>query len=226
MNKRYSKVDPLDIKILELLMENARMECNAIAALVGVSDRTVARRIRRMEEEGIIKGYSVKLDRELIRKGFLRVKPAFALIADESIETDAPEWDSLVKSTREMFGSGSVVILFQMGVGIGESYVEKLKNLKLDKQEMLLLFSQIFSTRGWGVISLNDINFEACTGKMTVTDMPFKDHLTTHILRGIINSFLEYVFGEKLIINDLSSESERNQGILKIAFQAAKEKPA
>ncbi len=50
-------VDSIDLEILRLLQENARAQCNEISERVGVSDRTVARRIKRLEEKGIIRYY-------------------------------------------------------------------------------------------------------------------------------------------------------------------------
>ncbi len=59
-------VDTLDLKILEIFKNNARIDCKTVAQKVGFSDRTIARRIKRMEEKGVIRGYQVEIDKELI----------------------------------------------------------------------------------------------------------------------------------------------------------------
>ena len=53
-----------DLKILKALLEDARFSSRQIAKNVGVSVGTVLSRIKRMEDEGLIKGYSVLLDHE------------------------------------------------------------------------------------------------------------------------------------------------------------------
>jgi DNA-binding Lrp family transcriptional regulator len=53
-----------DLKILKGLLEDARFSSRQIAKNVGVSVGTVLSRIKKMEDEGLIKGYSVLLDHE------------------------------------------------------------------------------------------------------------------------------------------------------------------
>jgi DNA-binding Lrp family transcriptional regulator len=58
--------DELDKKILELLSGNSRLSVREISKLVDSSPPSVSRRIRRLEERGIIKGYvSIIEDEEL-----------------------------------------------------------------------------------------------------------------------------------------------------------------
>jgi len=53
-----------DMKILQVLLEDARFSSRQIAKRVGVSVGTVLSRIKKLEEEGLIKGYSVIMDHE------------------------------------------------------------------------------------------------------------------------------------------------------------------
>jgi DNA-binding Lrp family transcriptional regulator len=53
-----------DVKILQVLLEDARFSSRQIAKKVGVSVGTVLSRIKRMEEDGLIKGYSVIMNHE------------------------------------------------------------------------------------------------------------------------------------------------------------------
>jgi len=55
-----------DRKILKNLLEDARFSSRQIAKNMGVSVGTVLSRIRKMEDVGLIKGYSVILDHEKI----------------------------------------------------------------------------------------------------------------------------------------------------------------
>jgi DNA-binding Lrp family transcriptional regulator len=57
-------VDDIDKEILKEILKNSRQSHREIAKKVGVSVGTVVSRTRKMEEEGIIKGYSAILDHE------------------------------------------------------------------------------------------------------------------------------------------------------------------
>lgn len=57
-------LDETDIKILKALALDARLSSRQIAKQCGISIGTVLSRIKKMEKEGIIKGYSALLDHE------------------------------------------------------------------------------------------------------------------------------------------------------------------
>jgi DNA-binding Lrp family transcriptional regulator len=58
------EMNETDLKILHGLLEDARFSSRQIAKKVGVSVGTVLSRIKKMENDGIIKGYSAVLDHE------------------------------------------------------------------------------------------------------------------------------------------------------------------
>jgi len=58
------ELDQTDVKILKNLLTDARLSNRQIARTVGVSVGTVIARIQKMEQEGIIKGYSTILDHD------------------------------------------------------------------------------------------------------------------------------------------------------------------
>jgi DNA-binding Lrp family transcriptional regulator len=57
-------LDETDVEILKALTIDARLSSRQIAKQCGVSIGTVLSRIKRMENEGIIRGYSALLDHE------------------------------------------------------------------------------------------------------------------------------------------------------------------
>jgi len=59
-------LNDVDLKILKALLEDARFSSRQIAKTVGVSVGTVLSRIKKMEDEGLVKGYSVILDHEIL----------------------------------------------------------------------------------------------------------------------------------------------------------------
>lgn len=58
------ELNETDKKILKNLLDDARFSSRQIAKNVGVSVGTVLSRIKKMEKEGLIKGYSAILDHE------------------------------------------------------------------------------------------------------------------------------------------------------------------
>ncbi len=58
-----------DLKIIERLMQNARATWAELGALIGLSAPAAADRVRKLEDGGIIKGYSAVIDPETIGLG-------------------------------------------------------------------------------------------------------------------------------------------------------------
>jgi DNA-binding Lrp family transcriptional regulator len=57
-------LDELDVKLLRVLTLDSRLSSRQIAKQCGVSVGTALSRIRRMEDDGVIKGYTAVLDQE------------------------------------------------------------------------------------------------------------------------------------------------------------------
>ncbi len=82
------ELNDIDNKILKALLEDARYSSRQIAKNVGVSVGTVLSRTKKMEEEGIIKGYSVILDHEKL--GYeLTVVTEITVAKGKLVETEA-----------------------------------------------------------------------------------------------------------------------------------------
>ena len=73
-------MDKIDHKILKILSKNARTSFKKISQDIGLTSPAVKNRIEKMEQEGIIKGYSLIVDKENI--GYMIT--AFISIAMES----------------------------------------------------------------------------------------------------------------------------------------------
>jgi Lrp/AsnC family leucine-responsive transcriptional regulator len=69
-------LDPIDRQILRFLREDGRMSHAAIAKEVGLSGPAVHERVRKLEQRGVIAGYTVMLDAEALGKPHV----AFALV--------------------------------------------------------------------------------------------------------------------------------------------------
>jgi Lrp/AsnC family leucine-responsive transcriptional regulator len=55
-------LDGIDLQILEMLQENGRASQNELAKAVGLSAPSVSERLRKLEERGVIRGYTALLD--------------------------------------------------------------------------------------------------------------------------------------------------------------------
>jgi Lrp/AsnC family leucine-responsive transcriptional regulator len=60
--------DPIDYRIIELLQRDARTTQVQIAAAVGLSQPSVADRIRKLEESGVVRGYVALVDARRLGK--------------------------------------------------------------------------------------------------------------------------------------------------------------
>ncbi|MCD6525316.1 MAG: TRASH domain-containing protein [Thermococcus sp.] len=77
-----TKLDDLDLKLIYLLLDNARLSISELANRLDVSRPTVRSRLEKLEKEGIIEGYTIKLNPEL-----QRAHNVIALV----VKTDNPE---------------------------------------------------------------------------------------------------------------------------------------
>ena len=63
------RLDQIDYRILGLLQQNARMTQMEIATAVGLSQPAVAERMRKLEHQGIITGYTAQVNARMLGKG-------------------------------------------------------------------------------------------------------------------------------------------------------------
>ncbi len=78
-------LDDIDLKILDLLLQDGRIAHTAIGKETDLSGPSVYARIQRMEREGIIKGYTALLAPEKVGRG---------LAAFVRVRTQTPGYDS------------------------------------------------------------------------------------------------------------------------------------
>ncbi|MCS7228750.1 MAG: Lrp/AsnC family transcriptional regulator [Candidatus Kryptonium sp.] len=62
------QIDEVDLKILDILQKNGRVKRNDLAQMVGLSVPSVSERMKKLEEAGIIKGYTTLLDSKKLGK--------------------------------------------------------------------------------------------------------------------------------------------------------------
>lgn len=82
-------LDKTSLKILELLTNNAKITNSDIAKEIGLVPSAVLERVRKLEKNGVIKGYTALLNKEVFGLDLL----AFVFIA-----VDVPNWEDSITS--------------------------------------------------------------------------------------------------------------------------------
>jgi Lrp/AsnC family leucine-responsive transcriptional regulator len=93
-----AQLDDIDRQILDLLQREARMTNAAIAAEVGLTAPSVFERIRKLEQRGVIRGYTINVDPALLGKpmtAFIRVTAAFDAKYDAGLAAISQDADVL-----------------------------------------------------------------------------------------------------------------------------------
>ncbi|MBM4422167.1 MAG: Lrp/AsnC family transcriptional regulator [Chloroflexi bacterium] len=91
-------LDETDLKIIELLQQDARMTNAAVAAAVGLSAPSVFERIRKLEQRRVIQRYTVTVDPVALGKtltAFIRITVAYDEKHDPGIEAISRDPDVL-----------------------------------------------------------------------------------------------------------------------------------
>jgi len=71
-------VDEADLRILDALIDNARVSLAELARLVGLSPPSVSERVKRLEEAGVIEGYTARINPKALGYPlalWLRIRP-------------------------------------------------------------------------------------------------------------------------------------------------------
>ena len=61
-----SELDEIDHKIIEILKNDSRTPFTEIGTVLGISDSTVHVRLKKMKDDGVLRGFTVDLDEELL----------------------------------------------------------------------------------------------------------------------------------------------------------------
>ncbi len=109
MDKNGVELDEFDLKILSVLQEDASLSTQEVADRVGLSQSPCWRRIRRLEEDGIIRGRTAIVDRQslgFVLQFFVQVKlrpPTPTTLA--ALESEVQKI-SRVQECYKVFGEG------------------------------------------------------------------------------------------------------------------------
>ena len=106
-------MDDLDRAIVRLLQQEGRLTNQDLAARVGLTPAPCLRRVRRLEQEGVITGYAAVVDPVALGRGFEVIIHADLVAKDwatvEAFEERVAAMDEVVE-LRRMFGIPDYVV--------------------------------------------------------------------------------------------------------------------
>jgi Lrp/AsnC family transcriptional regulator, leucine-responsive regulatory protein len=98
-------MDGLDIKIIDLLVLNSRVSLKDLSAATGLSSPSVADRIRRLEEKGVIRSFTIDVDAEALGyslQAIVRIRPLPGMLhIVEKLIQETPEFIECDKVTGD-----------------------------------------------------------------------------------------------------------------------------
>lgn len=95
-------LDQTDLQIISLLKKNSRIQWREIGELVHLTGQAVANRIRRMEQLGIIEGYTINLNESKLGKKLI----AFITVFMKT--TDHLSFMNLIKDKEEVLEANRI----------------------------------------------------------------------------------------------------------------------
>ncbi|WP_038907512.1 Lrp/AsnC family transcriptional regulator [Dickeya oryzae] len=98
-------LSPIDMKILKLLQDDARVTNQVLAEKIGMSASPCWRKVRKLEEDGVIQGYRAVLDRKKIGLGVM----VFIRVAiDSHSEAEAKKFEEEVTALADVVACYSI----------------------------------------------------------------------------------------------------------------------
>lgn len=140
-------MDKIDMKLIKLLQENARYPLKHLAQQVFLSTPAVSARIEKLESVGVIKGYSVIVDR--LKLGY----NITAFINLEVSPKEKPQFYPFIESCPNVLECNCVTGKFSMLLKVGfpttmelDFFIGKLQ--KYGNTETQIVFSTAVEHRG------------------------------------------------------------------------------
>ncbi|AJF62916.1 MAG: Transcriptional regulator, lrp family [archaeon GW2011_AR20] len=145
------KLDKKDLKILEILKENSKLTTSQIYKKTNIPITTVHNRIKKLENLGIIRSYTLKLDYNKLGKpitGFILVTINYILPDGTKIKQEhvAQEISKLEGVEEVNIMTGATDILIKVRVSsieeLNEFVIKKLRNINgVDKTQTMITLS-------------------------------------------------------------------------------------
>ena len=141
------------MKVLEMLKKNSKLTTGQIAKKTGIPVTTVHNRIKKMEKEGLIKGYSVILDNKKLGRpiiSYILVDIIYSLPSGKKIsQEDVARNIKMLEDVEEVsIMTGGADILAKARVrdieALNDLVIRKLRNIEgVDKTQTMIVLSSV-----------------------------------------------------------------------------------
>ncbi|BCU68984.1 Lrp/AsnC family transcriptional regulator [Stygiolobus caldivivus] len=125
-------LDDIDKKIIKILQEDARTPFSKVAKMLNLSESTIHMRIKRLKENGVIKGFYVDIDPEAI---------GYNVVAFVLIKADPKKYESVLNRISQF---NEVLEIYDV---TGEYYA-MLKVRVKSREELAKVLDQIGNMEG------------------------------------------------------------------------------
>lgn len=133
MNNDSASLDRIDLAILRELQRDARASLSEISAKVALTSSPCWARIKRMEEVGVIEGYTVRLNAEKVGyRDIVIVQVTLDSHSDEALERFGRELEQIPEVQEAFLVSGEYDYYLRIAVADTRDY-ERLLREKLYK---------------------------------------------------------------------------------------------
>jgi Lrp/AsnC family leucine-responsive transcriptional regulator len=126
-------VEDLDRRIVDLLTQDGRISYTDLGKALGMSTSAVHQRVRRLEQRGVVKGYSAKVDQRALGRqltAFISVTPL-----DPGAPDDVPErlhGITEIEECHSVAGDESYILKVRVGTpGDLEELIAKVRGVAL-----------------------------------------------------------------------------------------------
>lgn len=103
-------IDQTDLHILYILLGNARMQWREIGEQVHLTGQAVANRIRKMEDLGIIEGYTVRINQSLLGKSIIAYVTVFMKTTDHNAFHQYIKQTDAIAEANQISGDGCYLL--------------------------------------------------------------------------------------------------------------------
>ncbi|MCO1601801.1 Lrp/AsnC family transcriptional regulator [Desulfosporosinus nitroreducens] len=107
-------LDNTDLKILKLLKSNCKMQFRDIGEVVHLTGQAVSNRISRMENLGVIKGYTVLLDEKMLNKSLTAYITIFMKTTNHEVFCEFLSNNESVMEANRISGEGCYMLKVQV----------------------------------------------------------------------------------------------------------------
>ena len=139
-------LDDTDLRLIQILSQNGRIAGNELSKQLSISPSTVTRKIKRLEELGVIKGYLAIIDNELmgnLARAALTIKLSGSVEVSKIVDELLPIWD--ICNIYETMGNYD--ILLTCCNKDEKSIYELIKKIRTMEGVSLVDFASIVSRR-------------------------------------------------------------------------------